>query len=171
MVGTSFPYSGFPPKAGQARGIQIHIDGRMLGIRFPTELNLVGNAKETLKLLLPMLERKENRAWQQEIEENVSEWWRVLESRAQSTAQPINLQKLFWELSPHLPDNCIITSDSGSAANWFARDLQVREGMKASLSGNLATMGLGVPYAIAAKSRFPERTPIALAGDGAMKMA
>jgi pyruvate dehydrogenase (quinone) len=170
MVGTSFPYSEFLPKEGQARGVQIDIDGRMLGLRFPTEVNLVGDAQETLRLLIPYLKRKDDRSWRQTIEKNVAQWWKVLEARAMSEAKPINPQRVFWELSPRLPDNCILTSDSGSAANWFARDLRIRNGMMASLSGNLATMGPGVPYAIAAKFCFPERVAIAMVGDGAMQM-
>jgi pyruvate dehydrogenase (quinone) len=170
MVGTNFPYSEFLPKEGQARGIQIDIDGRMLGIRFPTELNLIGDAAETLRVLVPYLERKSDRGWRKTIEENVAQWWRVLEARAMNDANPINPQRLFWELSSRLPDNCIISSDSGSSANWFARDLKLRRGMMASLSGTLATMGPGVPYAIAAKFAFPSRVALALVGDGAMQM-
>ncbi len=170
MVGTNFPYSEFLPKEGQARGIQIDIDGRMLGIRFPTELNLIGDAAETLRVLVPYLERKSDRTWREKIESGVAEWWRVLEARAMNDANPINPQRLFWELSSRLPDNCIISSDSGSAANWFARDLKIRRGMMASLSGTLATMGPGVPYAIAAKFAFPSRVALALVGDGAMQM-
>jgi pyruvate dehydrogenase (quinone) len=171
MVGSSFPYSEFLPKEGQARGVQIDIDGRMLSIRYPMEVNLVGDSRETLRALIPLLERKADRTWRKSIEKNVAEWWRVLEARAMSSAKPINPQRVFWELSPRLPDNCILASDSGSAANWFARDLKIRRGMMASLSGNLATMGPGVPYVIAAKFAFPERTAIALVGDGAMQMS
>jgi pyruvate dehydrogenase (quinone) len=170
MVGTSFPYSEFLPEEGQARGVQIDLDGRMLGIRYPTEVNLVGDSGATLRALLPHLERKTDRSWREEIEEKVDDWWQVMEARAMSDADPINPQRVFWELSPRLPDNCILSSDSGSAANWFARDLKLRRGMKASLSGNLATMGCGVPYAIAAKFTFPDRVAIALVGDGAMQM-
>ncbi len=170
MVGTSFPYSEFLPKEGQARGVQIDIDGRMLAIRFPTEVNLVGDSNETLKALLPYLERKADRSWRETIEKEVAKWWKVLEARAMSEAKPINPQRVFWELSPRLPDNCILSSDSGSSANWFARDLKIRRGMMASLSGTLATMGPGVPYAIAAKFAFPERVVIAMVGDGAMQM-
>ncbi|MGE0449397.1 MAG: thiamine pyrophosphate-requiring protein [Vicinamibacterales bacterium] len=170
MVGTSFPYSEFLPKAGQARGVQIDIDGRMLGIRFPTELNLIGDAAATLQVLLPYLERKSDRSWRTRIEAEVAEWWRVLEGRAMNDANPINPQRVFWELSSRLPDDCILAADSGSAANWFARDLKIRRGMMASLSGTLATMGPAVPYAIAAKFAFPSRVAIALVGDGAMQM-
>ena len=170
MVGTSFPYSEFLPKEGQARGIQIDIDGRMLGIRYPTELNLVGDSALTLQALIPFLHRKENRSWRETIEKGMDDWWKLLEARAMDEANPINPQRVFWELSPRLPENCILASDSGSAANWFARDLKIRRGMMASLSGNLATMGPGVPYVIAAKFAFPDRMAIALVGDGAMQM-
>ncbi|MDQ3161510.1 MAG: thiamine pyrophosphate-requiring protein [Actinomycetota bacterium] len=170
MVGTSFPYSEFLPEEGQARAVQIDIDGRMLGIRYPTEVNLVGDSAETLRALIPLLERKEDRSWREEIEEKVESWWQVLEARAMNDADPINPQRVFWELSSRLPDNCIISSDSGSSANWYARDLKLRRGMKASLSGTLATMGPGVPYAIAAKFTHPDRVAIALVGDGAMQM-
>jgi pyruvate dehydrogenase (quinone) len=170
MVGTSFPYSEFLPREGQARGVQIDIDGRMVGIRYPTEINLIGDSAETLRALMPYLKRKENRSWRESIEKGIAEWWKVLESRAMNDAKPINPQRVFWELSSRLPDNCIITSDSGSSANWFARDLKIRTGMKASLSGNLATMGPGIPYAIAAKFAYPGRVSIALVGDGAMQM-
>jgi pyruvate dehydrogenase (quinone) len=170
MVGTSFPYSEFLPQEGKARGVQIDLDGRMLGIRYPTEVNLVGDSAQTLRALLPHLERRQDRSWRKQIEEAVADWWRVLEERAMNDADPINPQRVFWELSSRLPDDCILTSDSGSAANWFARDLKLRRGMMASLSGNLATMGCGVPYAIAAKFAHPDRVAIALVGDGAMQM-
>ena len=170
MVGTSFPYSEFLPEEGDARGVQIDLDGRMLGIRYPTEVNLVGDSAATLRALLPLLERKADRSWREQIEASVGDWWRVIEERAMNDADPINPQRVFWELSPRLPDGCILAADSGSAANWFARDLKVRRGMMASLSGNLATMGCGVPYAIAAKFAYPDRVAIALVGDGAMQM-
>ena len=170
MVGTSFPYSEFLPEEGQARGVQIDIDAARLGIRYPTEVNLVGDSAATLRALWPYLERKENRSWREQVEENVDSWWQVMEERALQDADPINPQRLFWELSQRLPDRCILTSDSGTAANWFARDLRLRNGMMASVSGNLASMGCGVPYAIAAKFAHPERVAIALVGDGAMQM-
>lgn len=170
MVGSSFPYSEFLPKAGQAKAVQIDIDGKMLGIRYPMDINLQGDSKKTLQALIPLLKRKEDRSWRKTIEDNVAEWWKVLEARAFNDADPINPQRVFWELSPKLPDNCILSSDSGSSANWFARDLKIRPGMMASLSGNLATMCPGVPYAIAAKFAYPDRMPIALVGDGAMQM-
>jgi len=170
MVGTSFPYSEFLPQEGQARGVQIDIDARMLGIRYPNEVNLVGDARATLQALIPRLERKEQREWRRSIEESVADWWGLMEARAMNSADPINPQRVFWELSSRLPDDVILTADSGSSANWFARDLKIRDGMMASLSGNLATMGPAVPYAIAAKFAHPGRPVIALAGDGAMQM-
>ena len=170
MVGSSFPYSEFLPKEGQAKAVQIDIDGKMLGIRYPMDVNLQGDSAETLRALIPLLKRKEDRNWRMEIEKSVAEWWKVLEARAMKSASPLNPQRVFWELSKRLPDNCILTSDSGSAANWFARDIKIRKGMMSSLSGNLATMCPGVPYAIAAKFAYQDRMPIALVGDGAMQM-
>ena len=170
MVGSSFPYSEFLPEEGKARGVQVDLDGRMIGIRYPMEVYLVGDSKETLRRLLPLLERKGDRSWRESLEEAVAEWWQVVEERALQDADPLNPQRVFFELSPRLPDRCIITSDSGSSANWFARDIKVRRGMMASLSGNLATMGCGVPYAVGAKFAHPDRPVLALVGDGAMQM-
>jgi pyruvate dehydrogenase (quinone) len=170
MVGSAFPYSEFLPKEGHARGVQIDIDPKMLNLRYPMEIGLVGDSRETLRALIPHLRRKTDQAWRKEIEESVARWWRVLEGRAMNEAKPINPQRVFWELSPRLPENCILTCDSGSAANWYARDLKIRRGMMASLSGGLATMGPAVPYAIAAKYAHPQRHVIALLGDGAMQM-
>jgi pyruvate dehydrogenase (quinone) len=170
MVGSSFPYSEFLPEEGQARGVQIDIDGRMLGIRYPMEVNLVGDSAETLRALMARLNRKEDRSWREKIEGEVSDWWALIERRAQEPADPINPQLVFHELSKRLPDGAILSSDSGSAANWYARDIKLRRGMMASLSGTLATMGPGVPYAIGAKFAHPSRPVIALVGDGAMQM-
>ena len=170
MVGSSFPYSEFLPEEGQARGVQIDINGKMLGIRYPMEVNLVGDSAETLRALMSRLERKQNRDWRTKIEREVGEWWNLIEHRAQLEADPVNPQLVFRELSERLPDGAILSSDSGSAANWFARDIKLRRGMMASLSGTLATMGPGVPYAIAAKFAHPSRPVFALVGDGAMQM-
>ena len=170
MVGSNFPYVQFLPKFDQARGVQIDIDGRMIGIRYPMEANLVGDAKETLQALLPRVTYKADRSWREQIEKSVAEWWEVVETRAMQDGDPLNPQRVFWELSSRLPHNCILAADSGSGTNWFARDLKIREGMRASLSGTLATMGCGVPYAIAAKFAHPDRPVIALVGDGAMQM-
>jgi pyruvate dehydrogenase (quinone) len=170
MIGSSFPYSEFLPREGHARGVQIDVDGRMIGIRFPMEVNLVGDAQATLRLLVPRLKRQVDRGWREKIAGWRKEWADVMRERAMIPARPINPQRVFWELSGRLPDRAILTSDSGSCANWFARDLVLREGMMASLSGSLATMGPGVPYAIAAKFAYPDRPVLALVGDGAMQM-
>jgi pyruvate dehydrogenase (quinone) len=170
MVGSSFPYSEWLPQEGQARGVQIDIDGRMLGIRYPMDVHLVGDSAETLRALKPLLKRKEDRSWREGLEKSIREWWNVVEERAMLSADPINPERVLWELSPRLPDGCIISADSGSVANWFARDLKIRRGMMASLSGTLATMCPGVPYTVAAKMCYPERVAIGLVGDGAMQM-
>lgn len=170
MVGTSFPYSEFLPKEGQAKAVQIDIDGKMLGLRYPTDINLQGDSKKTLRALIPLLKRQEDRSWRQQIEKEVERWWKIVEARAANTAHPINPQRVFRELSHRLPNDCILTADSGSTASWFARDIKIKKGMMASLSGNLATMCPGIPYAIAAKFAYPQRMPVALVGDGAMQM-
>jgi len=170
VIGSSFPYGEFYPKEGSAKGVQIDIDGRMLSLRYPMDVNLKGDAKETLQALMPMLDRKRDRSWQRTIMDGMKDWEKVISARAMNEANPLNPQRVFYELSPRLPDNCILSADSGTAANWYARDIKIRRGMMASGSGNLATMGPAVPYAIAAKFCFPDRVAIALTGDGAMQM-
>jgi pyruvate dehydrogenase (quinone) len=134
------------------------------------DVHLVGDSRGTLKALIPHLVRKQDRAWREQIESGVADWWQLIEKRALQDADPVNPQRVFFELSPRLPDGCILAADSGSAANWFARDIKIRTGMQASVSGTLATMGCGVPYAIAAKFAHPDRVAIALVGDGAFQM-
>jgi pyruvate dehydrogenase (quinone) len=170
MVGTSFPYSEFLPKEGQARAVQIDVDPRKLSIRYPTEVNLVGDSRLTLQQLLPMLEPQADGRWREKVEGDVRQWWQVLEKRAMNEATPVNPQRVFWELSPRLPADAIVTCDSGTSAAWYARDLKARRGMMGSLSGGLATMGNAVPYATAAKLCHPGRPVVALVGDGAMQM-
>ncbi len=170
MVGSSFPYSEFLPEEGKARGVQIDIDGKMIGIRYPMEVNLIGDSRETLRALSARLARKDDRSWREKIEGGVRDWWKLIEERAHLEANPINPQLVFHELSKRLPDGAIISSDSGSSANWYARDIKLRKGMMGTLSGTLATMGPGVPYAIAAKFAHPNRPVFALVGDGAMQM-
>jgi pyruvate dehydrogenase (quinone) len=170
VVGSSFPYSEFLPEPGKARGVQIDLDGRLLNIRYPMELGLIGDAKETLAELIPLVKSKTDRGWREQIESEIRDWWQLMEDRALQEADPINPQRLFWELNKYLPADAIISSDSGSAANWFARDLKLKPSHMASLSGTLATMGAGVPYAIAAKFAYPNRPAVALVGDGAMQM-
>jgi pyruvate dehydrogenase (quinone) len=170
MIGTGFPYTEFLPKPGQARAVQIDISPGMLGIRYPTEVNLQGDSAETLRALLPLLEQKADASWREKIAANNADWVTTLEQRALQSANPINPQRVAWELSPRLPHDAIITSDSGSCANWYARDLKIRRGMMCSLSGGLASMGAAVPYALAAKFAHPGRPLVALVGDGAMQM-
>jgi pyruvate dehydrogenase (quinone) len=170
IVGSGFPWSEFLPKTGAARAVQIDVDPAMLSLRYPCEVNLHGSAAETLRLLLPMLRHKTDRGWRQEIEGWMGDWWQTLEARAKTKAHPVNPQRVVWEMSPRLPDNAIVTSDSGSCANWYARDYRVKQGQMASLSGGLASMGAAVPYAIGAKFAHPDRPVVALVGDGAMQM-
>ena len=170
MIGTGFPWSEFLPKTGAARAVQIDIDPAMLSLRYPCEVNLHGDAAETLRLLLPLLERKADRDWRDTIEGWMRDWWGTLQARAVTKAHPVNPQRVVWEMSPRLPDNAIVTSDSGSCANWYARDYRVKRGQLASLSGGLASMGAAVPYAIGAKFAHPDRPVVALVGDGAMQM-
>ena len=172
VVGSSFPYGEFYPQAGQAKAVQIDIDGRLLSLRYPMDVNLKGDAKQTLAVLMPLIERKGDRAWQNSIIEDVKDWWKVVEGRAHTDGNNsmLNPERVFWELSAKLPDRCIISADSGTSANWYARDLKIRRGMMASGSGNLASMGAAVPYAVAAKFCFPDRVCIAVTGDGAMQM-
>ena len=169
-IGSSFPYSQFLPPFGAARGVQIDIDPALIGMRYPNEVNLVGDAGATVRALLPMLARKSDRSWRETIEHNVARWWETMAMEADVAADPINPMRLFAELSPKLPENAIVTADSGSAANWYARQLKFRDGVRGSLSGNLATMGPGVPYGIGAKFAHPDRAVIVFAGDGAMQM-
>jgi pyruvate dehydrogenase (quinone) len=170
MVGSAFPYSEFLPKPGEARGVQIDIDGTMLSLRYPMEVNMVGDSAITLRALLPLLKQKTASKWRRSIETGMAAWWKTLEERAMMSADPINPQRVFWELSKRLPENCIMTGDSGSVANWYARDIRMRRGMMGSLSGSLASLGAATPYAMAAKMAFPDRVVIAFIGDGAMQM-
>ena len=171
MIGSGFPYSEFLPEVGKARGVQIDLKADMLSIRYPMEVNLQGDSAETLRALLPMLQEKTERKWRKRVEEWRMDWESVLEKRAMVEANPINPQRVAFELSPRLPDYSIITSDSGSCANWYARDVKMRRGMMGSLSGGLASMGAAVPYAIAAKFSHPDRPVVAMVGDGAMQMS
>jgi len=170
MVGTGFPWSEFLPKTSAARAVQIDIDPTMLSLRYPCEVNLHGDAAETLRRLLPMIKRKSDGRWRDTIEGWMRDWWATLDARAMTNAHPVNPQRVVWEMSPRLPDNAIVTSDSGSCANWYARDYRVKRGQLASLSGGLASMGAAVPYAIGAKFAHPDRPVVALVGDGAMQM-
>ena len=169
-VGSSFPYTQFLPAFDQARAVQIDIDAKFIGMRYPYEVNLVGDAAATLRALIPHLQRKEDRAWREDIESKVTRWWQVMDAEAMVEADPINPMRLFHELSSRLPGDAIVCADSGSSANWYARHLRFHGDMRGSLSGNLATMGPGVPYGIGAKFGHQDRPVIVFAGDGAMQM-
>ncbi len=170
IVGSNFPYSQFLPDFGQARAVQIDLDGRLIGMRYPTEVNLVGDSAATLRALLPKLTSKPDRAWRETIEKNVASWWETVEKEAAVDADPVNPMAIVSELSKRIPENAIVTADSGSSTNWYARNLRIRGDIRGSLSGTLATMGPAVPYAIGAKFAHPDRPVIALVGDGAMQM-
>jgi len=170
MIGTSFPYAEWLPEQGKAKCVEIDIDGSLIGVRYPNDVSLVGDAGDTLRALLPMLQRKEDRSWRETIESEIEAWHRILDDRAHMDGDPVNPELVFWELNQRLPDNVIMTSDSGSATNWYARHCMLREGMRGSLSGTLATMVPGVPYAISAKFAYPDRPVIGLTGDGAFQM-
>ncbi|WP_298090381.1 thiamine pyrophosphate-requiring protein [uncultured Sphingomonas sp.] len=170
MIGTGFPWAEFLPPDGQARAVQIDIAPEMLGLRYPVEVNLHGDAGETLRALLPLLDRKVDRDWQDGIVAAMEDWHKTLKGRAMAEASPVNPQRVVYEMSPRLPADAIVTSDSGSCANWYARDWQVKRGQRGSLSGGLASMGAAVPYAIAAKFAHPTKPVVALVGDGAMQM-
>jgi pyruvate dehydrogenase (quinone) len=170
MIGSSFPYTQFMPDLDQARAVQIDIDPFMIGLRYPFEVNLVGDARATLTALLPHLKRKKHGAWRKEIEKGIARWWEVMQRRAAVDADPINPEYVVHALDDLLPDDAMVSADSGSSANWYARHLRLRGAMRGSLSGTLATMGPGVPYAIGAKFAHPDRPAIALVGDGAMQM-
>ncbi len=172
-VGSNFPYTQFMPPFDQARAIQIDRDGSFIGMRYPYELNLVADAASALRALLPLLDRKSDRGWREKIERNVADWWKTMERQAMTDSdQPgvVNPQRLVWELSSRLPANAVVAADSGSSANWYARHLRLRGEQRGTLSGNLATMGPGVPYVIGAKFAYPDRPAIAIVGDGAMQM-
>ncbi len=169
-VGSNFPYTQFMPDFGQARAVQIDIDGKFIGMRYPYEVNLVGDAAQTLRALIPHLRRNEDRGWRERVESNVTDWWAAMEREAKVAADPVNPQLLFHEASKQLPSNAMLAADSGSSANWYARQLRFTGDMRGSLSGTLATMGPGVPYGIGAKFAHPDRPAVVFAGDGAMQM-
>ncbi|MEX2980527.1 thiamine pyrophosphate-requiring protein [Streptomyces sp. C36] len=169
-IGSNFPYAEFLPEFGAARGVQIEIDPHLAGLRYPYEVNLIGDARATLEALIPLLERQDRRGWQSQVIANAQRWKEVMARRAAVSAEPVNPEHVARALSPLLPDDAILTSDSGSVANWYARHITLRGTMRGSLSGTLATMGCGVPYAIGAKFAHPDRPVVALVGDGAMQM-
>jgi pyruvate dehydrogenase (quinone) len=170
MIGSGFPYIEFLPQEGSARGVQIDVEARMLSLRYPMEVNLVGDAAATLRALLPRLQPRKDDRWRRTIERNVGEWWETLRKRAMLDGDPVNPQRVFWELSPRLPANVMLTCDTGTSVHWYSRDLKLQHGMQAAHSGGLASMGAAVPYAVAAKFAYPDRPVIAFVGDGAMQM-
>ncbi|MFB9660126.1 thiamine pyrophosphate-requiring protein [Glycomyces mayteni] len=170
IVGSNMPYSQFMPEFGQARAVQIDLDGSMIGLRYPVEAALVGDAEATLAALLPRLEPRGRPDWRETVEGNVASWWETLERQSLVEAKPVNPMRVVRELSERIPDDAIVAADSGSSTTWYARQLRVRGTMRCSLSGTLATMGCAVPYAIGAKFAHPDRPVVALVGDGAMQM-
>jgi pyruvate dehydrogenase (quinone) len=170
VIGSGFPYTQFLPEYGEARAVEINVDARLIGMRYPVEVQLVGDSAATLRALIPRLRRKSDRSWRERIEDNVSRWWETVERQAHVEADPINPMLPFWELSRRLPEDAIITTDSGTVTDWYARALCFRGEMRGSLSGTLATMGCAMPYAIGAKFAHPDRPVFAIPGDGAMQM-
>ncbi|MDT5009439.1 MAG: hypothetical protein QOH57_1056, partial [Mycobacterium sp.] len=170
IVGSNFPYSQFLPDYGAARAVQIDSDGGAIGMRYPTEVNIVADAKAALSALIPHLRPKADTSWRSTVEGNVSRWWDTMQRQCLLTAKPVNPMRVAWELSERLPADAIVTADSGSSTNWYARCVRLGPGMRGSVSGTLATMGCAVPYAVGAKFAHPSRPVIALVGDGAMQM-
>jgi pyruvate dehydrogenase (quinone) len=170
MIGTGFPWSEFLPKDGQARAVQIDIDPAMLGLRYPVEVNLHGDSALTLRQLLPLLKRNENRSWYNSVVKGVEKWWQTVKERAMTAAEPVNPQRVVWEMSAKLPADAIICADSGTSGPWYAVYHRMKRGQRGTVSGGLASMGAAVPYAIAAKFAHPSRPVVALVGDGAMQM-
>ncbi|WNK21002.1 thiamine pyrophosphate-requiring protein [Halomonas piscis] len=170
LIGTRFPYAEFLPVEGQARAVQIDIDAEALGLRYPTEVNLAGDARATVAALSERIEHKKDRQWQEKLIKKTRDWWALMDERAQVRASPINPQAVFAGLSRQMPENALLACDVGSGTNWYARHLKIKRGVMGSVSGGLASMGNGVPYLIAAKFAFPDRPGVAMVGDGAMQM-
>nr|UXE44426.1 putative thiamine pyrophosphate-containing protein YdaP [uncultured bacterium] len=170
MIGTSFPYIEFLPKPGQARAIQIELDPMRIGLRYPVEVGLVGDAKRTLQRLIPLLRRNKHRRFLDRAQSGMRQWWALMEAYGTRRDKPMKPQVVAWELGKHLPENAIISCDSGTIATWWARQIPVKRGQMHSLSGNLAAMAPGLPYAIAAQIAFPDRLSLAFVGDGGFSM-
>jgi len=170
MVGTSFPYIEFLPKPGQARAVQIDADPRRIGLRYPVEVGLAGDSRQTLQVLLPWLNHKADRGFLEKAQAGTKEWWALMEERGTRQDMPMKPQVVAWELGKRLSNSAIVSADSGTIATWFARQLPVKRGQMYSLSGTLATMANGLPYAIAAQVAYPDRQCIAFVGDGGFSM-
>ncbi len=170
MAGTSFPYIEFLPKPGQARGVQIELDPMRIGLRYPVEVGLVGDCARTLQALLPLLTRKTERGFLESAQERMKGWLELMEERATRTDSPMKPQVLAHELGRRLRTDAIVACDSGTIATWWARHIPAQRGQMHSLSGNLATMAAGLPYAIAAQVAYPDRQVVAFVGDGGFSM-
>jgi pyruvate dehydrogenase (quinone)/pyruvate oxidase len=170
MIGSSFPYIEFLPKPDKAKGVQIDIDAMRIGLRYPVEVGLVGDSKATLQALIPLLTRHEDRAFLEDAQKGMRDWWKAIEERATNDAKPMKPQVVAWELGKRLRSDAIISSDSGTIATWFARQIPVKRGQMHSLSGNLATMANGLPYTIAAQIAYPDRQCVGFVGDGGFAM-
>jgi pyruvate dehydrogenase (quinone)/pyruvate oxidase len=170
MVGTSFPYIEFLPKPGAARGVQIDLDPARIGLRYPVEVGLIGDSRRSLRALLPHLQRNENRRFLEAAQTGTQEWWKLMEERGTRADRPMKPQVVAWELGKRLSGNAIVSSDSGTIATWFARQMPAKRGQMYSLSGTLATMANGLSYTIAAQIAYPERQCIAFVGDGGFSM-
>ena len=170
IVGSSFPYLEFMPEPGQARAVQIDIDPVRLGLRYPVEVGLVGDSARTLQVLLEHLERKQDRSFLEEAQAGMEAWWKIMEDRGTRQDTPMKPQVLSWELGQRLADDAIVASDSGTVTTWYARQIRARKGQQFSLSGTLATMACGLPYAIAAQVAYPDRQVVAFVGDGGLSM-
>jgi pyruvate dehydrogenase (quinone) len=171
LVGTNDPWTEFYPKPGQARAVQIDIDGRRLGVRYPVQVPLLGDAAETLRALLAVIERRDDRRWRDRVEAMVRRWAAVAESGATAAGEPLNPRYVVRSLSGRLPAEARVAVDVGSVVYWYARYLRLPRGVPAHLSSTLASMGCGVPYGLAAKLDAPTRPVVVLTGDGAMQMA
>ena len=170
MVGSSFPYIEFMPKPGQAKGVQIELDPKRIGLRYPVEVGLVGDSRNTLRELIPLLQRKEDRKFLQAAQAGMKDWWELMEKRATRQDKPMKPQVVAWELGKRLRNDAIVSCDSGTIATWWARHILARRGQMHTLSGNLATMAPGLPYTIAAQIAFPNRQCVAFVGDGGFSM-
>src|SRR5205823_6122326 len=170
MIGTSFPYIEFLPKPGQARAIQIELDPMRIGLRYPVEVGLVGDSRRTLQRLLPLLKRNKYRKFLEKAQAGMRDWWALMETYGTRMDKPMKPQVVAWELGKHLTENAIVSCDSGTIATWWARQIPAKRGQMHSLSGNLATMAPGLPYAIAAQLAYPDRQSVAFVGDGGFSM-
>src|SRR5215218_8185788 len=170
IVGSNDPWTEFYPAPGQARAVQVDLDGRHLGNRYPVEVGLTGDAGETLRALLPLLDERTGRGWRQDVEAHVREWRDVAATRAATPARPLNPELVVRELANRLPADAQVSLDVGSVVYWYARQLHLPPGVPAHLSSTLASMGSALPYGLAAKLACPDRPVVALSGDGAMQL-